>query len=188
MIQRALTTLALNQRSTFFKPHLMSCSDMGKRAASSLFQGSCCQLNCSSGSPRSLNELPRQLVIRKLAAISGWKARDRTCQLGALFPALITALQAAPFPHGLRNCFLVLVKRTSWWFWWLLCCCCLRDPAREGLAVRYTWLKEQSTGFGGWLAFVWVFFNTNVTEQATTGLILPPHERWFKLSVSLWPW
>lgn len=79
-----------------------------------MFQGSYSQLNCCSGFPRSLNELPRQLVIRKLAAISWWKARDRTGQLSVLFPALITALPATPFSDGLRNCFSALVKSASW--------------------------------------------------------------------------
>lgn len=123
MIQRALTTLALNQRSSFFKPHLTSCADMDKWVCCIfMFQGSYSQLNCSSGFPRSLNELPRQLVIRKLAAISWWKARDRTPQQAVLFPALITALQAAPFADSLRNCFSVLVKSASWCLFSGDCC------------------------------------------------------------------
>lgn len=111
---------------------------VSKCAASSWFRGSHSQFNCS-GFPRSLKGLPRQLVIRKLAAISWWKARDRS-------PCVVPCSQNCPASRTLR-----------WWLlkwpfcpcnklgflWWAQGC-----PAREGLCGQCTWFNAEPTGLG----------------------------------------
>lgn len=90
-------------------------------------------------------ELPRQLVIRKLAAASWWKVRDGLWQLRVLFPVLISAREPHPLP-SLTNCCSVLVKSVSWCLFSVAAVLVLLVGSCEGRAVftthdlRFCWL------------------------------------------------